>query len=59
VAGPAVRVLEAGLFLLRRATPVRTHGPIEFPLTVLTEDASPPAVGHRELAEYFGRRELR
>ncbi|MFC1415818.1 SDR family oxidoreductase [Streptacidiphilus cavernicola] len=45
--------LKAVLSLLRRTTPVRTYGPIEFPLTVLTQDVIAPACGHRELADYF------
>ena len=44
---------KAGLVLLRRLTPLRTHQLIEFPLTVLTQDVIAPATGRHHLAEYF------
>jgi uncharacterized protein YbjT (DUF2867 family) len=45
--------VKAGLVLLRRLTPLRTHQLIEFPLTVLTRDVIAPATGRHHLAEYF------
>ncbi|MBS1883931.1 MAG: SDR family oxidoreductase [Actinobacteria bacterium] len=45
--------VKAGLTLLRRLTPLRTHQLIEFPLTVLTQDVLAPATGRSHLAEYF------
>lgn len=45
--------VKAGLVLLRRLTPLRTHQLIEFPLTVLTRDILAPTTGRRRLAEYF------
>ena len=45
--------VKAGLVLLRRLTPLRTHQLIEFPLTVLTQDVLAPATGRHRLAEYF------
>ena len=45
--------VKAGLVLLRRLTPLRTHQLIEFPLTVLTQDVLAPTTGRHHLAEYF------
>ena len=39
--------VKAGLVLLRRLTPLRTHQLIEFPLTVLTQDVLAPTTGRR------------
>jgi hypothetical protein len=46
-------ILTSGLMLMRRLTPLRIHGVIEFPLTVLTHDVISPTTGHRNLAEYY------
>ncbi|MGW4568983.1 SDR family oxidoreductase [Streptomyces sp. NPDC004561] len=46
-------MLKIGLMLLRRLTPVRIHGVLEFPLTVLTQDVIAPTVGRRRLADHF------
>ncbi|MGW2813306.1 SDR family oxidoreductase [Streptomyces sp. NPDC001415] len=48
-----VRVLRASLAVLRRVTPLRVHGVVEFPLTVLIQDVIAPTTGHRRLADYF------
>jgi uncharacterized protein YbjT (DUF2867 family) len=45
--------VKAGLVVLRRLTPLRTHQLIEFPLTVLTHDVLAPTAGRHRLAEYF------
>jgi uncharacterized protein YbjT (DUF2867 family) len=45
--------LKFGLTLLRRLTPVRVHGVLEFPLTVLAHDVIAPAHGRRRLADHF------
>lgn len=45
--------VKAGLVLLRRLTPLRTHQLVEFPLTVLTQDVLAPATGRHHLADYF------
>lgn len=45
--------VKAGLGLLRRLTPLRTHQLIEFPLTVLTQDVLAPTIGRHHLADYF------
>lgn len=47
------RLLTSVLALMRLLTPLRIHGVIEFPLTVLTHDVISPAVGPRHLAEYY------
>ncbi len=39
--------------VLRRLTPVRVHGPLEFLLTVLTCDVVAPTTGRRRLADHF------
>lgn len=46
-------VITAGLTLLRWVTPLRVHGVIEFPLTVLTHDVLSPAVGQHRLADHY------
>jgi uncharacterized protein YbjT (DUF2867 family) len=46
-------LLKVGLVLMRRLTPLRMHGVVEFPLTVLTHDVLSPAVGRRRLADYY------
>lgn len=46
-------VITAGLTLLRWVTPLRVHGVIEFPLTVLTHDVLSPAVGRHRLADHY------
>ncbi|MFG2793810.1 SDR family oxidoreductase [Streptomyces sp. NPDC048419] len=45
--------LKIGLTLLRRLTPLRVHGVLEFPLTVLAHDVIAPAHGRRRLADHF------
>lgn len=57
-ASPRVTHIPAGLLtsslvLMRWLTPLRVHGVIEFPLTVLTHDVIAPTVGRRHLADYF------
>ncbi|HET6738958.1 MAG TPA: SDR family oxidoreductase [Kribbella sp.] len=46
-------VITAGLTVLRWVTPLRVHGVIEFPLTVLTHDVLSPAVGQHRLADHY------
>lgn len=46
-------ILKATLTLMRHLTPLRVHGVIEFPLTVLTHDLISPTTGHRHLADYY------
>lgn len=46
-------LVRAGLVLMRRLTPLRVHGVLEFPLTVLTHDVLSPTVGRRHLADYY------
>ncbi|BCJ37265.1 3-beta hydroxysteroid dehydrogenase [Actinocatenispora thailandica] len=46
-------LLTANLAVLRRVTPLRVHGTVEFPLTVLTHDVLSPATGQHHLAGYF------
>ena len=46
-------LLKSGLVLMRRLTPLRVHGSIEFPLTVLTHDVVSPATGQRHLAGHY------
>ena len=46
-------ILTSILALMRLLTPLRLHGVIEFPLTVLTHDVISPTAGHRHLAEYY------
>jgi uncharacterized protein YbjT (DUF2867 family) len=46
-------LITTALALMRRLTPLRVHGVIEFPLTVLTHDVISPSVGHRHLAEHY------
>ncbi|GGB23468.1 3-beta hydroxysteroid dehydrogenase [Flexivirga endophytica] len=46
-------ILTSGLALLRRLTPLRTYGVVEFPLTVLTHDVITPATGQRQLADHY------
>ncbi|MFG3281745.1 SDR family oxidoreductase [Streptomyces sp. NPDC048111] len=48
-------VLRAALAVLRRTTPLRVYGAVEFPLTVLTQDVIAPTTGHRRLADHFRR----
>ena len=46
--------LTGALAVLRRLTPLRVHGRLEFPLTVLTQDVLAPATGcRRHLADHF------
>jgi hypothetical protein len=40
---------------MRRLTPLRVHGVLEFPLTVLTHDVLSPATGRRHLADHYGQ----
>lgn len=58
--GPTPRItripaglVKSGLVLMRRLTPLRVHGILEFPLTVLSHDVISPAAGQRHLADYF------
>ncbi|GAA4235357.1 SDR family oxidoreductase [Actinomadura meridiana] len=51
---PAV-LIKSGLAMMRRLTPLRVHGVIEFPLTVLTNDVLSPITGRRHLADYYQR----
>jgi uncharacterized protein YbjT (DUF2867 family) len=46
-------LLKAGLVVMRRLTPLRVHGVMEFPLTVLTHDVLAPAVGSSRLSDYL------
>lgn len=46
-------LLTASLAVMRRLTPLRVHGVIEFPLTVLTNDVISPTNGRRHLADYY------
>lgn len=46
-------LLTSALVLMRRLTPLRVHGVIEFPLTVLTHDVISPTTGRRHLAEHY------
>lgn len=48
-----VWVLKASLLVLRRVTPLRVHGVVEFPLTVLTQDVIAPTTGHHRLTDHF------
>lgn len=46
-------VISSGLVLLRWVTPLRVHGVIEFPLTVLTHDVLSPTMGQHRLADHY------
>jgi len=46
-------ILTTTLALMRLMTPLRVHGVVEFPLTVLTHDVLSPTAGHRHLTEYY------
>jgi uncharacterized protein YbjT (DUF2867 family) len=46
-------ILTSGLALMRRLSPLRVHGVVEFPLTVLTHDVISPTTGHRHIAEHY------
>lgn len=46
-------LLTASLTLMRRLTPLRIHGVIEFPLTVLTHNVISPTTGHRRLVDHY------
>ncbi|WAX56678.1 SDR family oxidoreductase [Jatrophihabitans cynanchi] len=46
-------LLTSALALMRLLTPLRVHGVIEFPLTVLTHDVISPTTGQRHLAEHY------
>lgn len=46
-------LLTSGLTVMRRLTPLRVHGVIEFPLTVLTHDVISPTTGHRRLSDHY------
>ncbi|MFI6469652.1 SDR family oxidoreductase [Streptomyces sp. NPDC050516] len=48
-----VWVLRASLSVLCRVTPLRVHGVVEFPLTVLTQDVIAPTTGRRRLTDHF------
>jgi len=49
-------LLKSALVVMRRLTPLRVHGVIEFPLTVLTHDLIAPTTGRGHLAHYYGTR---
>lgn len=49
-------LLTASLAVMRRLTPLRVHGVVEFPLTVLTHDVISPTTGTRRLADYYRQR---
>jgi uncharacterized protein YbjT (DUF2867 family) len=46
-------ILTSSLVLLRRLTPLRVHGVLEFPLTVLTHDVISPMTGEQRLADHY------
>ncbi|NUR57346.1 MAG: SDR family oxidoreductase [Catenulispora sp.] len=46
-------LLKTSAALLRRLTPLRVHGVIEFPITVLTHDVISPTTGDHNLAEHY------
>lgn len=46
-------LLKSGLVLMRRLTPLRVYGIVEFPLTVLTHDVLSPTTGQRHLADHY------
>jgi uncharacterized protein YbjT (DUF2867 family) len=46
-------LLKSGLAIMRRLTPLRIYGVIEFPLTVLTHDVLSPPTGQRHLTDYY------
>ncbi|MFC6703989.1 SDR family oxidoreductase [Flexivirga alba] len=48
-----VWIVTFGLVLMRLLTPLRMHGVIEFPMTVLTHDVISPPVGERRLADHY------
>jgi uncharacterized protein YbjT (DUF2867 family) len=48
-------LLTTSLAVMRRVTPLRVHGVVEFPLTVLTHDVISPTNGTRHLADYFSQ----
>jgi uncharacterized protein YbjT (DUF2867 family) len=45
--------VRVGLLLMRWLTPLRVHGVVEFPLTVLSNDVITATTGQRQLADYF------
>jgi hypothetical protein len=45
--------IKSSLVLLRWVTPLRVHGVIDFPLTVLTQDVLSPAIGQHRLADHY------
>jgi hypothetical protein len=55
VTGVPAGLLKSGLVLMRRLTPLRVHGVIEFPLTVLTHDVVSPTTGRHRLTDYYRR----
>jgi uncharacterized protein YbjT (DUF2867 family) len=55
---PRISHIPAGLLtsvlaLMRRLTPLRVHGVVEFPLTVLTHDVVSPTTGRRHLLDHY------
>ncbi|BCJ28553.1 SDR family oxidoreductase [Actinocatenispora sera] len=46
-------LVASSLAVLRRVTPLRVHGTVEFPLTVLSHDVLSPPAGKRHLDDYF------
>ncbi len=46
-------LLKSGLVLMRRLTPLRVYGVVEFPLTVLTHDVLSPATGRLHITDYY------
>lgn len=49
-------LLTSALAVTRRLTPLRVHGVIEFPLTVLTHDVLSPTTGRRHLADHYAQK---
>lgn len=45
--------------LVRRATPERIHGPLQFFLSVMTSDMIAPPTGHDHLASFFDQEHRR
>ncbi|GAA1567890.1 MULTISPECIES: SDR family oxidoreductase [Kribbella] len=51
-------ILASSLALMRRVTPLRVYGVIEFPLTVLTNDVLSPKTGAQRLADHYKKAAL-
>lgn len=48
-----VRIVTSALAVLRRLTPLRVHGVVGFPLTVLIHDVVSPTTGRRRLIDHY------